>query len=591
MATVKKSPVMTVVKGKRFRDERAKSYHQMKESASFTDCVIILGEDSSNIKCHRMVLAAASPYFKSMLTSDYSEAKTGQVNLTSTKLNESAVTALVDYCYLGEIAVPWDEMREYLKAAHHLRFTELIKNFDQFIAANISPDDCLGYLHFAEHYNLTTTKKKAIKAMITNLSQVSKGVEFSMLTFTEVTDVIVRSKECEIKSDVALQACIDWISTEEENRKQHFADFLQQIELDNCSPNFLKSVLNSYKATYFQDTSLYRQVTEAMVCNLNLKKLDISKDIMILGGIDKDDEMANKLWLMKQDSGECEELMTYKFRYNCAVCVTSLGVMVAGGATAFDEDATVYDCELLHLKTMKWKRLPYAQTQIYGSGAACVNDQVFVMGGACGREREVECFDLVTQRWESRQDMPGEAEFPIVCAVGQAIFVLFNTSDANGDIRISFLCYDVNCDQWSMAPNPPDSVTSTDGARAASLEHNLYVVGGEEKLCLCFDTLEETWSKLQSPSQMHSYGSVVAMGNSILLCGGKNADDDNREENEDDEKDDVHNGNDEEDDDDENDRHGVTDNIEQFDVKRGGWKILKHKLPVPMYDPFCLVPE
>ena len=553
MATAHDPDVMTINKSSSFSDERQIRYHEMKKSSSLTDCVISIGEKEPSIKCHRMVLSAASPYVNNMFSCEMKESLSGCVKLD--ELNSSAVTDLIDYCYLGELDVPWNSVVDYLKAAHHLQLIELMPYFDNFITKRITPNNCVGYLYVAGLYGLSAAKKRAEKVITDKLSEVSKLEEFSQLNFDEIMDVVEKSMERKVQCEDVLQACVNWVLAEEEDRKKHFAEFLFQIKQYWRIPIYVKSLLDPQSKTLLSDMSLYQQINIALQEHRH-------KNIMILGGRDNNNKPVNIAWKLNVDTGKCETVMNYTYRYYSAVCVTSLGVLVAGGGTKWDPESTVNECDLLELETLKWRKMPATPTKIYGSGAVSVEEQVFVMGGGLGREKTMECFDLIERKWSACRNLLHGVRFPIVCAVGQIIYVVFNSDPNNKDIRpdtsITLQCYDVISGKWSYGPALPDSVSDTHASCAASQGHRFFVVGGRQKLCLCYDTQQNCWITLQGPSQRHGYGSAVFSGDKLVVLGGTDCGE-------------------------------KLDSIESFDVKREEWKVSPYKLPVPMLVLFCFV--
>ena len=177
----------------------------------------------------------------------------------------------------------------------------------------------------------------------------------------------------------------------------------------------------------------------------------------------------------------------------------------------------------------------------------------------------MEMFDLVDRKWIQCNNMLDNFRLPIVCAVGKIIYVMPNTDKKankglNTQNEITLQCYDTTSDLWSFGPAPPAVVTDTTGASATSIDDLLYLVGGKQKLCLCYDTLHKSWTSLGNSSQPQFYGSAVSLGNKILLCGGSYCD-------------------------------KRLDIMQRFDAKQGEWKVLPYKLPVPMYCLFCCVIE
>ena len=113
-----------------FADERIMCVSEMKRDGFLTDFVINVGD--VEIKCHRMVLAAASPYFRAMFSHDLSESQAGTVELQD--MNVDVVRDVVDYCYSGELDVPSENFKLYLQVAHFFRLKELLTRISTSVA-------------------------------------------------------------------------------------------------------------------------------------------------------------------------------------------------------------------------------------------------------------------------------------------------------------------------------------------------------------------------------------------------------------------------------------------------------------------------
>ena len=66
-------------------------------------CDIVLVADGLEIPCHRAVLAACSPYFYAMFTSDLAEARADRIVLQ--EIDGKALSLLIDFVYSGEVQV------------------------------------------------------------------------------------------------------------------------------------------------------------------------------------------------------------------------------------------------------------------------------------------------------------------------------------------------------------------------------------------------------------------------------------------------------------------------------------------------------
>lgn len=72
-------------------------------------CDIILVADGLEIPAHKAVLAACSPYFYAMFTSDLAEARADRIVLQ--EVDGKALSLLIDFVYSGEIQVTEDNVQ------------------------------------------------------------------------------------------------------------------------------------------------------------------------------------------------------------------------------------------------------------------------------------------------------------------------------------------------------------------------------------------------------------------------------------------------------------------------------------------------
>lgn len=97
-------------------------FDELLQNEAFTD-VTLACEGGSPIKCHRMVLAACSPYFQSLFTD--LPCKHPVVVLKDVKYSE--IKAILEYMYKGEVNVAQDQLAALLKVAEALKVKGLVE--------------------------------------------------------------------------------------------------------------------------------------------------------------------------------------------------------------------------------------------------------------------------------------------------------------------------------------------------------------------------------------------------------------------------------------------------------------------------------
>ena len=85
------------------------------------DVTISAGE--GKIRAHKLVLAASSPYFRSMFTGSLSEVN--QTEVTIRDIEKEALEALINFCYTSSIELEENNVESLLSASCYLQMVEI----------------------------------------------------------------------------------------------------------------------------------------------------------------------------------------------------------------------------------------------------------------------------------------------------------------------------------------------------------------------------------------------------------------------------------------------------------------------------------
>ena len=282
--------------------------------------------------------------------------------------------------------------------------------------------------------------------------------------------------------------------------------------------------------------------------------------LLLLGGQNQCSGSEDKSYRLDLMNGESDVFDSSSMLQHAAVCHTQLGIFVAGGIDKFNIHST--NCHLLSADTLKWKIFGSLPTPVYGASAACIDKKVFLIGDALERADKMVILDLSTRKLTTAPNLLQMVKFPLVCTAGNLILVLFNTIIENThveymqDKRITLQAYDTNKKQWYFRSPLPEVVTNTCGTSVCSVGNRFFVMGGVQRLLLCYNINDDVWTKLKPPTKQHFNGFAVAHGSELFLCGGQHDE-------------------------------SVTDKIERYDIATGDWQFLHVKLTCPMTHAFC----
>ena len=98
---------------------------QLRRSAELCDVCLVVGA-CRKVYAHKLVLSAASPYFRAMFTGELAESR--QTQITIRDIDEAAMELLVDFCYTSRITVDERSVQTLLPAACILQVSGRLKS-------------------------------------------------------------------------------------------------------------------------------------------------------------------------------------------------------------------------------------------------------------------------------------------------------------------------------------------------------------------------------------------------------------------------------------------------------------------------------
>ena len=152
-------------------------------------------------KAHRLVLAAASPFFLSLLVSDMREGKEQFIRIELEEATGSVMEEVLKYIYTGNVAVTKDTAHNLVAAADYLLLPGLITLACDVLEENITIENCMFNYYFADKYQCLQLMEESCVFINSNFSSVMKTDDFLNLDFAQVMkwvssdDVTVTSEE------------------------------------------------------------------------------------------------------------------------------------------------------------------------------------------------------------------------------------------------------------------------------------------------------------------------------------------------------------------------------------------------------------
>lgn len=411
------------------------------------------------ITAHRVVLAAAIPYFKAMFESSMQEA--AQKDVTLRGCIASAVKSLVEFVYTGTVEVTVNNAQDLLVTANMFGLPSIVDCCARFIAKHISPANCLGIREFAVIHNLEELHKQAAAYSVENFSKVSRQDEFVALSLSQVVE-LVRCDDVRVDSEEDIYESVTrWINHDEDKRIEHSDMLYNYVRFPILSQKFLREVvtnnpyLQSMKGQEYVKNAFEYYKNPGVVIFADPKKTQprssVQGIICVVGGVSDTGDSLNDTCLYNPHEKEWKQgpkMCHHRSRH--AVAFLHGELYAIGGA---DLGSSLSYCEKYIPKDNCWREIASLTTPRRSCAVVVVNNRLFALGGHSGSVylKTVELYDPERDEWTPGPYML-EARSEL-CAVflNQRVYAI-GGCNSHGHLR-SVERYDIVNRRWEQVPS------------------------------------------------------------------------------------------------------------------------------------------
>lgn len=174
-----------------------KTLLQLKKDELLWDVILHVG--SREIKAHKVVLAATTPYFNAMFTNSMIEATLSSINIQG--IDPESMESLVDFMYGEKLILRSSNVHKLLSGASLLQINCVKEACVNFLMKKLHPENCLTVRKLADTFSCAELLDATNSFLEKNFVEVSQSEEFLQLNENELIDLIkkddlnVRSEE------------------------------------------------------------------------------------------------------------------------------------------------------------------------------------------------------------------------------------------------------------------------------------------------------------------------------------------------------------------------------------------------------------
>ncbi|XP_061169052.1 actin-binding protein IPP-like [Saccostrea echinata] len=413
----------------------------------FTD--VVLQVSGKEFGCHKVVLAAMSPYFDAMFLSGMKE--TGKNAIELHGFDKKTVGKIIEYIYTGECAIDNNNADFIFTASVYFQVKPLQRLCERFLASHIDLDNCIDLLRLAESCSceilindVTNFMKKTIVKSFRNRSFAKLNYE-TLVRLVSSDDLIV-SEEIHV-----LDLILQWFDGQDSKDEGTLLSLMEHIACSQIKLEVLQHFCETNK--YLQQyPSCKRKLLDAERGNANSCKFRNDEVLLVVRPNTFSDHVDIVCYSLMQNSWfSLNKIINYKTGASPGVCYHEKNVFISGGSGNLTNFIR-YDCH-----TNEWQYLPRMKLGRFGHCMCGTETSIFVIGGKTMSHdsfNSIEKYSLVENKWSEEGKLLVSVSDATCAYVESKIFV-FGGSQNAFSFTHAIQCYDMktkNCTQISTFP-------------------------------------------------------------------------------------------------------------------------------------------
>ena len=448
----------------------SKKLNSLRQEGSLCDVTLAV-DGGKEFKAHRCVLAASSPYFCNLFTSDMRE-KT-QMEISIEVLSGSVMEDLLSYLYTGAVKIEKESsVRDILCAADFLMVPRLKKLAGDFFLRNLAVSNCVGVHQLA---------------LVTN------------------------SEQLEVKAEDEIFEVVDsWVERNPESRREYLLRLLGHVRLTLVSQDYLDTkvlknrrirenqscmdfVLKRVGATAKDEGNCLRETPR--------KCLHFAQCLLACGGhkLSISRDQSNLTCCFVPDQGKWYKLPNMLTGQSGHAVTTCQGQVYSVGGAVSDFPYDTSKVKRYDPASNLWAEAAPLPLNLMLLSVASVGGLMYVCGGIDNHlerySKRVFEYNLTTNTWQERVPMIHGRSGLCTVACGQFLFAIGGyTTISGGGATNTVEKFNPSTNTWVQVSPMNENRTLL---CAAAFQKAIYVFGGVRGgTAEMYDTEKDHWQRI-----------------------------------------------------------------------------------------------
>ncbi|KAK1878440.1 Kelch-like protein 40a [Dissostichus eleginoides] len=439
------------------------------ENEKFVDCVLKIQEEE--FPCHRLVLAASSPFFKAMFLSELEESKKREIVLKD--VEPSVIKMILRYLYTSDINLTEQNVQDIFMVANMYQIPSIFSVCVSYLQEKLVLGNCLAIFRLGLLLDCPRLALNARDFICERYQVVVRDQDFHQLGASELA-IIITSDALNIqREELVFESLMDWVKHDETNRVKDLPELLHCIRFRLIAPDYFKEKVERHQFLRFsqdikKELDLVKDAYKGRLPKPKKLESDEAK-----GGEESEEEDD-------EEEGYLPGILNNNPRFG--MFELELILMISDkGTVAYDPVGN--ECFVASEST----KIPKNHCSLVTK-----ENQVFVVGGLIYNEEDKDepfssyflQFDPVSSEWLGMPSQPNPRCLFGLTEAENSIFVVGGKELKDGEHALdSVIIYDRQSFKWGESDPLPYQVYGH-----GTVAHNglVYVIGGksESKKCM-----------------------------------------------------------------------------------------------------------
>ncbi|XP_076858775.1 kelch-like protein 41a [Brachyhypopomus gauderio] len=468
----------------------------------FIDCILKVGDRS--LPCHKLILAACSPYFRELyFTEDGKEKSSENKEVVLENVDPTIMDMIVNYLYSAEIEITDENVQDIFAVANRFQIPSVFTVCVNYLQKKLSVGNCLAIFKLGLVLNCPRLAIAARDYIAERFQTLAKEEDFLEFNPPELFAIIGVDALNVDKEEVVFELLMKWIRKDKEKRVKFLSEAFEHIRFRLLPEKYFKDKVEKDDIIK-SDPELVKKMK--VIKDAFAGKLPANKEG---GKEDGEDSLPGYLNDNKRMGMHAKDL-----------------IMMINDTAAVVYDPVENECSLAAMA----EQIPRNHVSI-----ATKKNQLYVAGGLFvdddNKETPLQCYfyqyDPHTPDWIALPPLPSPRCLFAMGEFENLLFAVAGKDLQTNESLDSVMCYDTDKMKWTETKKLPLKIH---GHSVVSQNGLVYCIGGktdENKIInkmFAYNHKKSEWKELPAMKTPRSmFGATVHKGK-IIVIGGVNED-------------------------------------------------------------------